>query len=100
MKQWHEPQLVAYEFTPRGASTNAMLIHFGLVTRLEEWAYRMEARTAFIYPSQLKKLVTGRGDAEKEEVRDVMRKRWKIPKLTSLDESDAVAVLTWALRKA
>lgn len=97
MAMWHHPEIVVWEFTPHCASINATVIHFGLVTRVQEWAYRQEARTAFVHPNTLKKFTTGNGRAEKPDMIAAMRKRWKLPKLTDNDEADALAVLSFAL---
>ena len=98
MAMWHRPDLVGWEFTPHGASIHATVIHFGLVTRVQECAYRMEAQTAFIYPSSLKKFTTGDGRAEKPAMIAAMRKRWKW-KGSNPDDADALAVLAWVIEK-
>jgi Holliday junction resolvasome RuvABC endonuclease subunit len=96
-QRWYAPEIVAWEFTPPARGIAATMIHVGMVTRVQEWAWRNDLRTMDIYPGTLKKFITGRGNAEKEDVREFMRERWNKPCLEDLDESDALAVLAWAV---
>jgi crossover junction endodeoxyribonuclease RuvC len=45
-----------------------------------------------IAPSRVKKTVTGKGNATKEEVKFYMRAQFRFPEDVSLDESDAIAI--------
>jgi hypothetical protein len=96
--RWYEPQIVAFEFTA-GHSRACNMVAYGMASRVYEWAWARQIETAHVAPNTLKKFITGHGRAEKEEVREIMRKRWKLPRLMNLDESDALAVLNWAVEK-
>jgi Holliday junction resolvasome RuvABC endonuclease subunit len=95
--RWYEPEIVAWEFTPPARGISATMIHVGMLTRVQEWAWRNEMTTMSIYPTTLKKFTIGSGRAEKSEMVAAMRKRWKLPRLKDEDEADALAVLAWAV---
>jgi Holliday junction resolvasome RuvABC endonuclease subunit len=99
MKRWNEPEHVVWEAPMiRHAPSEAWaLMAAGMVTRVQAWAYRHQiVQLAGVRPNTLKKFTTGNGRADKPAMMAAMRVRWG---WTGSDhnESDALAVLAWAL---
>jgi Holliday junction resolvasome RuvABC endonuclease subunit len=99
MRRWHEPELVAFEMTHPGRGQHQGLISYGMITRVQEWAYAHDMREVSVFSSTLKKFTTGNGRAEKADMIAAMKRRWKLKRLTNPDEADALAVLSWVIEK-
>ena len=87
MKQY-TPELIVIEqgFTLYNPSTQAIFRVHGLVN------YLFSEYEQIYYPaSTIKKIVGGKGNMGKEEIRDVIIKKYPYLKFNTLDESDAFA---------
>jgi Holliday junction resolvasome RuvABC endonuclease subunit len=96
-----KPMVVGYEdvtFRPTNSSAAASRVYYGMLRTLEMVCESMGLPYDGINVSTAKKVVTGNGHAEKEQVRDVVESTFGF-KVGKLDESDAVAVaMTMAVR--
>lgn len=88
-------QLIAYE-QPHHRGGAATEIANGFATRVQECCARLKIEHAAVPASTLKKWTTGKGNAEKDEMRVAVAKRWNRLPATD-DEADAIALLYYAL---
>lgn len=98
MNRWQEMEVVAYEMSAHHRTPIQSLIAHGLITRVQEWAYRHDVKQLHVWPNTLKKFATGNGNCGKDQVIVAMRKRWNWHGKDA-DEADALAVLTWAVHQ-
>lgn len=97
---WRTPDFVSYE-APIMHSVNKH--GAGLINSLEgvllcELEYRGISYAA-VYPSTVKKLVTGSGRAKKPEVIAAVKKRFPMAEVKDDNHADAIAVALWAIEQ-
>lgn len=95
--------LIVYEQTvpapAKFSSASTREIASGFATRVQEQCAALGIDHVPVYPSTLKKFVTGKGNAKKLEVIDtVIRRGWVPRPIRALDdnEADAIALLYYA----
>lgn len=88
----HQPDLIVVEGLAFGARGQSMLDLAGLhhILRRDLMLHRVEV----VPPTTLKKFVTGKGNAKKDQMRLFVFKRWGVEFLTT-DETDAYALAQW-----
>lgn len=92
------PAVIAVELPLVGAKGRVMGIGRELQTIVEEEAASRAIETTGLYPSQLKKHATGKGNASKPEMQAAAQERWGV-KPADDNEADALCVLAWALEE-
>lgn len=97
MKRWHAPAMVAFEMT-HPHSGKAQMVSYGLISRVQEWAYDHDLPLLSVYPNTLKKFMTGDGHAFKETMIEAIAKRWGM-QVSDDNQADALGVLAWALKQ-
>ena len=69
----------------------------GYTAVVQEWCANHGLECAFVWPSELKKFVTGSGNASKEDVIAAVQMRGFTP--VDDNEADAISVMLWAQDK-
>jgi len=83
---------VVFEEVRRHIGTDAAHVYGGLLGVMSSWCEKHKVPYEGIPVATIKKFVTGRGNADKEEMMQAVKKRWKITPATS-DEADAYGLL-------
>lgn len=89
LREKYKPEKIIVErsFTRFNASTQAIFKVVGLISYLF-W----DVEQIFIPSTTIKKIVSGSGLAKKEEIRDIILKKYSGMKFKTLDESDSFAI--------
>ena len=94
--EW-EPEAVFYERAHhRGGHATELLV--GFQTRVQELAAEREIPYAGVPTGTLKKAMTGKGNASKEDMIEAARTRWGIEPEDD-NHADALCVMAWGLRE-
>lgn len=95
--------LVVYEqpqmFLAKYRGGTATEIAYALVGIIQAWCAEVKMEHANVHAATLKKFATGKGNANKDEMRRVGLKRWPNPITLSGDEIDALWILEWARKE-
>ena len=95
--QFPDLELVVYEEPiPYHSSMQASALAHGYVAVIELWCADRGITCRHVHNSTIKKFVTGKGQAKKEEVIEAVRHHGFDPR--DDNESDAIALLLWALQ--
>ena len=93
------PNVIAYERSAHFKGVPAAEVCHGFQTVMLELAAQHEIDTAPVQNSSLKKYMTGKGNASKEEMVEAAIKRWRLDETPTHDQADALAVLAWAIEE-
>ena len=87
--------LVAYE---RGTpvSFQAARASYGYIAHIEAWCAERGLEHTAVMPATLKKYATGKGNAKKDAMREMGRRRWPLDGASD-DEVDARWILDWTI---
>lgn len=89
-----KPRLVIFEQAHhRGGFATSLLV--GMTTRIEEQCAQREIQYTSVHSGTLKKFVTGKGNANKDEMVARVRERWKM-EVVDDNEADSVGLLFYA----
>lgn len=90
-------QCVYYEIVRRHLGTKAAHVYGGFRGIMLAWAYDHHIPCLYFPPATIKKYITGKGNASKQEVIQAVEKRGFAP--TDDNEADALALLFLAIQK-
>ena len=85
------PKAVAYEAVARHSGVDAAHLWGAWYKIMIVECERREMACQGYYPTELKKMITGRGDASKQDIMDALAERFDVD-VESDDEADAMAV--------
>ena len=88
--------LVEFERTQH-MTGNAIAVHGGLTAVIQMFAAKRGVPCVAVHNATLKKHIAGNGRASKAEVAECVRQSYPHQAITSSDQSDALAVLAWAI---
>ena len=91
-----ELQFLYFEEVRRHASTDAAHAYGGFLATLTAWCEHHGVPYQGVPVGTIKKHVTGKGNASKDEMMAAMRARGYLP--TDDNEADALALLHWAIQ--
>lgn len=92
-------EIIVYEQTVSSPGRIAVEIADGFATRIQEYCAVRGIEHATVYPSTLKKFVTGKGNAKKPAMKESAQRRGWLDAMTTGDDNeiDARCVLHYAL---
>ena len=91
-----ELQFLYFEEVRRHVSTDAAHVYGGFLATLTAWCEHHGVPYQGVPVGTIKKHVTGKGNASKDEMMAAMRARGYLP--TDDNEADALALLHWAIQ--
>jgi crossover junction endodeoxyribonuclease RuvC len=89
------PELIIFERWVATRTGVASEITAGFTTRMVEFCDERKIEYVAISPSELKKWVTGRGNASKHDMLEAVARRWR--RVDDDNEADALALLHYAI---
>jgi Holliday junction resolvasome RuvABC endonuclease subunit len=93
-------EVIALEVTPSLRGGNAVKVANGLLAIIQKFGFRRGIAVLEVHASTLKKHLTGNGRAEKGKVAQAVMNRLDLGIVMTDDETDALAVLCWAIDKS
>jgi Holliday junction resolvasome RuvABC endonuclease subunit len=104
LEKYEDLDIIAYERVDFHRAKIAETVYSGLRAIVEFWAFEQCSRVLTVAVSTIKKTLSGKGNATKEEMVEAANGMYgikmggcKIPKVNTHDEADALGVLLWAM---